>query len=91
MNRYLLEFLGTMFLSFIIFSTNNYLAIGAALSICILLSRGISTAAYNPAIAIVLLYSGKLPSNDLIPYILCEIAGAFAGFELVKLVLNRTT
>ena len=90
MNKYLVEFLGTMFLSFVIFSTNNYLAIGAALAIGVMLGGAISGGAFNPAIAITLLYSGKLPTNDLIPYILCEIAGALAGFELIKLVLNRT-
>ena len=33
MNKYLVEFLGTLFLVFVIFATGNYLAIGAALAI----------------------------------------------------------
>ena len=32
MNKYFVEFLGTMFLMFVIFATGNYLAIGAALA-----------------------------------------------------------
>ncbi len=32
MNKYLVEFLGTMFLMFVIFATGNWLAIGAALA-----------------------------------------------------------
>jgi glycerol uptake facilitator-like aquaporin len=89
MNKYLVEFLGTMFLSFVIFSTNNYLAIGAALAIGIMLGGAISGAAFNPAIAIALLYNGQLGQNEIIAYILCEIAGALAGLELVKLSLNK--
>ena len=89
MNKYLVEFLGTMFLSFVVFSTNNYLAIGAALAVAVMLGGPISGAAFNPAIAIALMYNGKLGENDIIPYILCEITGALAGLELVKLSLNR--
>lgn len=89
MNKYLVEFLGTMFLSFVIFSTNNYLAIGAALAIGVLLGGAISGGAFNPAIAIALLYNGQLGENDIVPYILCELLGGVAGLELVKLSLNK--
>jgi aquaporin Z len=89
MNIYLVEFLGTMFLSFVIFATNNYLAIGAALAIAAMLGGAISGGAFNPAIAIALLYAGKLNQKDVIPYILAEIAGALAGLELVKIAMNR--
>jgi glycerol uptake facilitator-like aquaporin len=90
MNKYLVEFLGTMLLSFVIFATGNYLAIGAALAVGVMLGGPISGAAFNPAVAITLLYGGKLAQNDLIPYIVAEIAGALAGFQLVKFGLNRT-
>jgi aquaporin Z len=88
-HKYLVELLGTMFLSFAIFATGNYLAIGAALSIAVLLGGVISGGAFNPAIAIALFYSGKLPVNDLIPYILAEVVGGLAGFELVHRFLKR--
>ena len=89
MNKYLVEFMGTLLLSFVIFSTNNYLAIGAALSVAVFLGGVISGGAFNPAIAITLLSAGKISQNDLIPYILAEIAGGLAGLELAKRVLNR--
>jgi glycerol uptake facilitator-like aquaporin len=89
MNNYLVEFLGTLFLSFIIFSTGNYLAIGASLALAVMIGGSISGAAYNPAIALVLTYIGKLPKNDLIPYIIAEIAGALAGYELFKFAMNK--
>lgn len=91
MNKYLVEFLGTLFLVFVIFSTNNYLAIGAALAVAIVLGGGISGGAFNPAVSIALMYAGKISRSDLIPYIVAEIAGALAGYELFKLVINRSS
>lgn len=88
MNKYIVEFLGTLFLVFVIFATGNYLAIGAALAVAILLGSAISGGVFNPAAAIALMYAGKLSRNDLIPYIVAQIAGALAGFELFKLVIR---
>lgn len=90
MQKYLIEFLGTMFLVFVIFATGNYLAIGAALAIGILLGGPISGAAYNPAVTIALMYAGRLPRADIVPYIVAQVAGALAGFEAFKMVVNRT-
>ncbi len=89
MNKYVVEFLGTLFLVFVILATGNYLAIGAALAIAVLLGGAISGGAFNPAVAIVLLVSGKISSKDIIPYIVAEIAGALAAFQLVRLVLKK--
>ena len=41
MNKYLVEFLGTMFLMFVIFATGHWLAIGAALALAILMTGNI--------------------------------------------------
>ena len=70
MNKYLVEFLGTMFLVFVIFATNNWLAIGSALAIGVLLGGPISGGAFNPAVAISLYSAGKLAKPDLVPYII---------------------
>jgi aquaporin Z len=84
MGRILVEFLGTMFLMFVIFATGNYLAIGAALAIAVFLGGPISGGAFNPAVAISLYSAGKLAKTDLIPYIIVEILGGLAGFFLSK-------
>jgi aquaporin Z len=89
MNKYLVEFLGTMLLVFIIFATGNYLAIGAALAVAVLLGGAISGGAFNPAVAIALMYAGKLPRSDLIPYMIAQIAGALAGFEAFRMMMSR--
>jgi aquaporin Z len=84
MNKYLVEFLGTMFLMFTIFVTGNWLAIGAALAIAALLGGAISGGAYNPAVAISLYAAGKLSKSDVIPYVIVEILGALAAFYAYK-------
>jgi aquaporin Z len=84
LNKYLVEFLGTMFLVFIIFATGNYLAIGAALAIGVFLGGPISGGSFNPAVTLALYHSGKLMKADIIPYIIVEILGGLAGFEVYK-------
>jgi glycerol uptake facilitator-like aquaporin len=90
MNKYLVEFLGTALLVFTIFATNNWIAIGAALSIGVLLGGKISGGAFNPAVAISLYAAGKLSKSDLIPYIIVEILGALAAFYAYKKFVNKS-
>jgi aquaporin Z len=85
LSKYIVEFLGTLFLVFVIFATGNYLAIGAALAIAVLLGGAISGGAFNPAVTIALMYAGRLARSDLIPYIIAQVAGALAGYELFKM------
>ena len=89
MNKYLVEFLGTMFLVFVIFATGNWLAIGAALAIAVMLGGAISGGAFNPAVAISLYAAGKLPQADLLPYIIVEIIGGLAAFYAYKNFVNK--
>jgi aquaporin Z len=89
MNKYIIEFLGTMFLMFVIFATGNWLAIGAALGIAVLLGGSISGGAFNPAVAISLYAAGKLPQSDVLPYVIVEILGALAAFYVYKTYVNK--
>jgi aquaporin Z len=90
MNKYLVEFLGTMFLMFVIFATGNWLAIGAALAVIAFIGGPISGGAYNPAVAISLYSAGKLAKSDLMPYIIVEILGALAAFYAYKKFVNNS-
>ena len=89
MNKYFVEFLGTMFLMFVIFATGNWAAIGAALAIDILLGGPVSGGAFNPAVAISLYAAGKLPKADVLPYIIVEILGALSAFYVYKKYVNK--
>jgi aquaporin Z len=86
MNKYIVEFLGTLFLVFIVLTTGNYLAIGAALAVAILIGGSISGGSFNPAVTLALFASGKLASGDVIPYIVAELAGGLAALQLFRLI-----
>jgi aquaporin Z len=89
MNAYIAEFLGTFLLVFVIFVTGNYLAIGAALAIGVMLAGPISGGSLNPAVTLALLSAGKLSVSQVVPYILAEVAGALAAYQTYKLFWNK--
>ena len=70
LNKFLVEFLGTLFFLFTIISTGNPLAIGGALALAIYLGGKISGGNYNPAVSVMMVVAGKLSKQDLIGYIL---------------------
>ena len=86
MKKYIVEFLGTLFLMFNILYTGNYLAIGIAVAIAVFLGSAISGGAFNPAVTLALLVAKKIPINDVMPYIIAQIAGAIIAVYLVKLM-----
>jgi glycerol uptake facilitator-like aquaporin len=81
----LVEFFGTALLTFTIFWTGNWLAIGAALAIAVFLGG-----AYNPAVVFVMYHAGKISKSDVIPYILVEILGGITGFYMYKKLVNKS-
>lgn len=84
MYKYLVEFLGSLFFIYVVLSTNNPLAIGAALSFVILATASISGGYMNPALTIVMASAGKIQSNEIIPYILAQTFGALVALEIFK-------
>jgi len=83
-NKYLVEFLGTLFFLYIIIATNNAIAIGAALALVIYLGGKISGGNYNPAVSVMMVLAGKLPKEQLVGYIIAQLAGGIAALELYK-------
>jgi glycerol uptake facilitator-like aquaporin len=84
MNKFLVEFFGTLFFLFIILATKNAVAIGAALTLAIMLGGSISGGHFNPAVSVMMTAAGKLPTNDLFPYIIAQVAGGIAALEIYK-------
>ena len=89
MEKYLVEYLGTVFFLYVIIATNNALAIGAALAVAIYVGGNISGGNYNPAVSILMALSGKLSMADVAPYIIAQIAGALTVVELYKRFPNN--
>jgi len=86
MNNYLVEFLGTLFFLYVILATGNALAIGSALALAVLVGGPISGGMFNPAVSVMMVAACKLPKNELMPYILAQLAGGLAALELYKRV-----
>jgi len=86
MKGYLVEFLGTLFFVYVILATGNPLAIGAALTLVILLTKNISGGHINPAVTIAMVSAGKLQTNDLIPYVMAQTFGALVALEIYRRV-----
>jgi glycerol uptake facilitator-like aquaporin len=84
LNKYFVEFFGTLFFIYIILATGNAIAIGAALAVAIMIGGPISGGMFNPAVSIAMVAAGKLSSSDLVPYILAQVAGGLVALELFK-------
>jgi len=84
MNKYLVEFVGTLFFIYIILAVGQPLAIGAALVIAILIGGKISGGNFNPAVTIAMTVAGKSEQKDMLPYILAQVSGGLLALELYK-------
>lgn len=86
MNKYLVEFLGTLFFLYVILATGQALAIGLALTVAIMVGGKISGGNFNPAVSVMMAAAGKLSMRDLLPYVVAQVAGGLAALELHKRV-----
>lgn len=84
LRRALVEFVGTMFLTYTIFATGNWMAIGAALSVACLLGGPVSGGSFNPAVTLALYSAGRLEKAAVVPYLLVECLGALAAYSLYR-------
>ena len=84
LNKYLVEFLGTVFFLYVIIATGNAIAIGAALVVAIMLGGHISGGHFNSAVTVMMAAAGKIPMSDALPYILAQVAGGLVALELYK-------
>jgi len=85
MEKYLVEFIGTFFFLYVIISTGgNAIAIGSALALAIFLGGKISGGNFNPAVTIMMASAKKMPTTQVLPYILAQVAGGLLALELYK-------
>ncbi len=97
MKKYVVEFIGTMFLVLTIgLAVANAgsmapLAIGAVLMVMVYAGGHISGAHYNPAVSLGLWTAGKLPTKDLVPYRISQLLGAIVAAWLVIALVGRGT
>jgi aquaporin Z len=86
MQKYLAEFLGTLFFVYVILATGNPLASAAALALAMFMTVRISGGHINPAVSMVMAAKGRISTTDLIPYIIAQILGGLVALEVFKKV-----
>ena len=84
LQKYLVEFLGSLFFIYVILATGSPIAIGAALALAIVVGGPVSGGNFNPAVTIVMSAARKMPLSDVAPYIISQIAGGMVALELFK-------
>jgi aquaporin Z len=83
--KLVVEFIGTFFFLFAIglalANAGRFapLAIGSALMVMVFAGGHISGGHYNPAVSAAALVRGKLPSDEFLPYLLAQLAGAIVA------------
>lgn len=103
MGKYIIEFIGTFFLVFIIALTTNDpqlwagggtpfapIAIGCGLMIMVYMGGHISGAHYNPAVTLAVWMNKKIESKDAITYMIVQVLGAIVAAWLFYFILGRT-
>ena len=84
MNKFVVEFLGTLFFLYVILATGEALPIGLALAIAMMVGGKISGGNFNPAVSVMMAAAGKLPINDLLPYVVAQVSGGLVALELYR-------
>ena len=82
--KYFLEFLGATFFIYIILATGNPLAIGAALTLVLILTTSVSGGHINPAVTIAMAAAGKIQTSEVVAYCLAQILGGLVALEVYK-------
>ena len=94
MRKYVTEFIGTFGLVFTVGcavmsgSTLAPLAIGAALMVLVYAGAHISGAHYNPAVTLGVFLRGKMPRDDIVPYLIAQFVAAFLAAWLAKFTMH---
>ena len=95
MTKYLVEFIGTLFLvatiGFTVLKPGDAgnlapLAIGSALMVMVFAGGHISGAHYNPAVTLAVFLRGKCPAADVVPYMVAQVLGAAVAAAVVLFV-----
>lgn len=86
MNKYLVEFVGTLFFLFVILVSGEAIPIGLALILAIMLGGKISGGHFNPAVSVMMFLKQKLPAQDLLFYVIAQVLGGAVALQLYKVI-----
>jgi aquaporin Z len=84
MQKLLVEFLGTLALTYVVLATGNPYAIGVTVILAIMVGGAISGGLFNPAVTVGMWMARKVSQADLLPYILAQVLGGVVGLEVFR-------
>src|SRR6185437_1079194 len=90
MKNYLVEFIGTFFLVFVIGLSGNPIAIGCILMVMVYMGGHISGAHYNPAVTLAVLIRGKIKGGEAVGYMVVQILAACVAAIMYYLIYGHT-
>lgn len=85
-NKYIMEFIGALFLTLAITLTGNPIAIGFMLAAMIVVGGHISGAHCNPAVSLSMFLRNQLSMNDFLFYAAAQTAGAACAIMLFNVI-----
>lgn len=88
MNKYIIEFLGTLFLVLIIGLSQNPIAIGLGLAVLVYMGAHISGAHYNPAVSLSMLINKQIQLKEFSFYVASQLLGSVVAAYLFVLLGN---
>lgn len=89
MKKYIIEFIGTFFLVFVIALTSNPLAIGLILTALVYMGGYISGANYNPAVTLGLWINKKINFKTAYKYMLIQLVASIAASFVYSILFNN--
>lgn len=89
MRQYLVELMGTFFLTLSVAITGNPIAIGFMYMAMYYIGENVSGAYYNPALTVAAWMRGVLKIEDMFVYAGVQSIGAFLGVWLFKVLTNN--
>lgn len=87
MKKLFIEMVATAAFVFIVFSTRNYLMIGAITALNIYLTNGF--AMFNPTLTLMNYINGTYTFNNMLMLICSEFIGAFLGFQIYSIIYKK--
>ena len=84
MHQLLIEYVGTVFFLFVIITTGNPLAIGAALALACYIGGPISGGNYNPAVTLLMVLAGTQKKETLFTYVIMQLVAAVTVLQIYK-------
>ena len=88
MNKYITEFLGTLFLVLIIGLSQNPIAIGLGLAVLVYMGAHISGAHYNPAVSLSMLINKQIQLKEFSFYVASQLLCSVVATYFVLLLGN---